>query len=69
MAKPKIIKRKNVRDYYEIALEVGIDTTGGISSHEEDMKDIKVVSSDELESFRSILKECDNNSKKIYFDE
>lgn len=71
MAMSKIINRKNVRDYYEIALEIGIDTTGGILDTRvaKGMEGIKTVSSAELEFFRSALKECNNTSKKVCFDE
>ena len=63
-------KRRKCRDYFEIALEVGIDTTGGILDLRamEGMEGIKTVSSDELEAFRSALKECDKNSTFVILE-
>lgn len=61
---------KNVRDEFKIALALGIDTTGGIETLEATKltEDIKAVSSEELEAFRSAIKECDENSKFVAID-
>ena len=58
----------NIQDSIKMALEVGIDTTGPISRGATGMEGIKTVSSDEIESFRSAIEQCNENSKSVVFD-
>lgn len=62
------MKVRNVRDSIKIALEFGIDTAGPTSQGATGMEGIKTVSSDELEAFHSVLKECNSNSKSVIID-
>lgn len=64
----EIVTIKNAKDSIKLAVEIGIDTTGGTSRDAKTLEGIKKVSSDGLGAFRSAFQECDKSSKFIIID-